>query len=512
MKFLRKFRYFKSKKALFVLSWTFVFFLAPSLSLRDIATPKSTVVEYSRQTFFGSLLFYFLPPIAADLWFGRQTVMMIGTLLTWIGLLFLSIGTALSGEHEHMEWLPDWFETFLQLFWLMVMNIGRALFQSNVIQFGVDQLGDPSSEEIISFIHWFIFSEFLGSFAAFLLSYFVSLTWSSLVVTTVLSLFLCVLYLWSGTWLIKEQSKRNKYRITYKVIAYSLKQKQHARRAFVHWDERMPSRIDMAKCSNGGPFTHDQVEDVKVFLKLVLLMIVLVGVVVAFESNFTVFESYRMFLHLGLPIDSAVTQMSVNRQLISLIAMVYVLLHELVIIPLFRRFINFSIMKKLWISYFLRVVNLLSILAIDATGHRLTNNNTTCMFDLTATVEDSLDPNPYIALIPGILNAIAYTMLYMSVVEFAFAQCPVGLNGLIFGVSFSIVGLGLVVSYLLSLPFSKVYPRETSASEFSCGSAYFLIFSVVGVISLVVFTVVAVKYKYRERLEVQAAHEQYNLH
>ena len=47
------------------------------------------------------------------------------------------------------------------------------------------------------------------------------------------------------------------------------------RSAFTYCDDEKPSRIDLAKERYGGPFTTEQVEDVKTFLRILGLLLTL---------------------------------------------------------------------------------------------------------------------------------------------------------------------------------------------------------------------------------------------
>jgi len=52
------------------------------------------------------------------------------------------------------------------------------------------------------------------------------------------------------------------------------------RSAFTYWEDKIPSRIDLAKSKYGGPFTTEQVEDVKTFFRI-LVIIFSVGAIVS---------------------------------------------------------------------------------------------------------------------------------------------------------------------------------------------------------------------------------------
>ena len=55
------------------------------------------------------------------------------------------------------------------------------------------------------------------------------------------------------------------------------------RSALTYWENKLPSRIDFGKRKYGSPFTTEEVEDVKTFLQLCLLLISLSGILVAWS-------------------------------------------------------------------------------------------------------------------------------------------------------------------------------------------------------------------------------------
>jgi hypothetical protein len=60
--------------------------------------------------------------------------------------------------------------------------------------------------------------------------------------------------------------------MVHKIIAYALKNKRPRQRsAFSYWEDKIPSRIDLGKMKYGGPFTTEQVEDVKTLFRVLLL-------------------------------------------------------------------------------------------------------------------------------------------------------------------------------------------------------------------------------------------------
>ena len=85
------------------------------------------------------------------------------------------------------------------------------------------------------------------------------------------SLFCC------NSWLIKEPVSQNPFKLIYKVSKFAIKTKHLKRQsAFTYCEDEPIYRINYGKSKYGGPFTTEQVEDVKTFYR-VLPMIILGG-------------------------------------------------------------------------------------------------------------------------------------------------------------------------------------------------------------------------------------------
>ena len=87
-------------------------------------------------------------------------------------------------------------------------------------------------------------------------------------------------------WLVKEPVTQNPFKLVYSVIRYATKHKHpECRRAFTYCEDKPPSHIDFGKNKYGGLFTTEQVEDVKTFLQVVLIICIgIVILVVIFEN------------------------------------------------------------------------------------------------------------------------------------------------------------------------------------------------------------------------------------
>ena len=75
-------------------------------------------------------------------------------------------------------------------------------------------------------------------------------------------------------WLIIEPKSSRSLKAIYYVLKFAAKHKAPINRsAFTYWEEDIPSRIHLGKSKYGGPFTTEQVEDVKTVLCLLVISI-----------------------------------------------------------------------------------------------------------------------------------------------------------------------------------------------------------------------------------------------
>ncbi len=94
-----------------------------------------------------------------------------------------------------------------------------------------------------------------------------------------------------------ERLKINPCKLLYRVIKFSVKHKKPIKRsAFTYCDEEIPSRIDYGKQRYGGPFTTEQVEDVKVLLNILLVLVTL-GPVFLLDFNINIMLGFYIRGH-----------------------------------------------------------------------------------------------------------------------------------------------------------------------------------------------------------------------
>ena len=176
----------------------------------------------------------------ADVRFGRYRVIRWSMWTMWISSVVITVSfVAVQLEESYKQ-----IHCYLLVAFLSVLGIGYGGFQANIIQFGVDQLADASTMELVSFVNWYTFA-FLGSGAvAYLIPKCTRLMEQY---KTIVSLLLCVSLsvivfsmLFCNNVLIKEPITPNPFKLIYKVIKYALKTKHPRQRSAFTYCEDEP--------------------------------------------------------------------------------------------------------------------------------------------------------------------------------------------------------------------------------------------------------------------------------
>ena len=160
--------------------------------------------------------------------------------------------------------------------------MGFSAFLVNAIPFGTDQMPDASTEELSVFVYWFVWSSAFGDVIAIIASLIPACTHlhvieanvlQSLIPVALSSLSFCCDFLFKG-WLTTEPVGPNPFKLVRRVQKFAVTHKHPIRRsAFTHCEDERPSRIDFAKSKYGGPFTTEEVEDVKTCLRMLVIVL-----------------------------------------------------------------------------------------------------------------------------------------------------------------------------------------------------------------------------------------------
>ena len=491
------------------------------------------------------LLIYPLSGFVADVCCGRYK-----TVIASLSILVCSIGCfafacilgMITIDHKRGDIPVHVYDFGKYLLFLVVIMafvlfiVGFSGFQANFIQLGLDQLHEAPSEYLGLFVHWAIWASNIGTpvlhmiFAAYACTQSTRILYGIFSLPSVLFIVLSLVLVfscWKKQWFYSEPGQHNPYKTVIKVLHFTRKHKYPLRRsAFTYHDSERPTRMDFAKERYGGPFTTEQVEDVKSFLRILVILVAL-GPVFLLEVPVSYFIFTAFSLHTGYgPEFKAknctarwlILESGTLGQLVSVITLpVYIWLIYSFLRRCFPR-----IFTRLFLGGVLLFLGVLSMFFTDLLGHSLLSlhdpsipryythgkhsNASYCMFkiDVTHDTVKALRLHWGFHIIPNLLVGISPMLILITAFEFISAQSPHSMKGLLVGVFFAIKGLFQLSSAIFLLPFSV--PQMWESRHFSsnprnvnCAFGYLFMTSGLGLIGLILFSLVAKRYQYRER-------------
>ena len=204
-------------------------------------------------------------------------------------------------------------------------------------------------------------------------------------------------------WFFTEAGQENPYKTVFEVINFARKHKYPLQRsAFTYSDKYIPSRVDFAKERYGGPFTTEQVENVKTFFRILIVLFAM-GPLYTLEVPasyfiFPLFGFHTLQHNIHLRRDK---EFCIGQHTILGITLMYIL-STLVLFPIYIMCITHSVLRKKVLKLFKRIssgailclLGVSSLVFIDVVGHSLKkiniSNHTQCMFQLYVTSNDTL--------------------------------------------------------------------------------------------------------------------------
>ena len=534
----------KSKASILVVSWTALvgglvipmmgkvhFALLYTFLMLHLDVSWTYVVLY----FFVALLYMFYPLIGflADVYCGRLRVIMISL----CSVLCFSLIFCVNYTLLVYVTLPDgwaYFTIIVSLLCVIGIIVGAAGYRSNLVQFGLDQLLDAPSHHQGLFAHWALWSYelltviFVAYFAKYIcylkgnyVFYFVSTLFCSFALA-LLTIFGC----WKHHWFYSQAVSINPFKVVIKVLDFARKHRYPPlRSAFTYCDDERPTRLDYGKVRYGGPFTTEQVEDVKTFLRIVG---VLLTIGPAFVMDVPTSNVSLLYIgkHVTFDIPGILCDqwkwVLINSGLLRCVfRVVFIPLYVWITFVHLKRSVP-RILCRLGLGIVIYITGIVSILLVDIIGHaHHQGNDTTCIFTLQTfhdsnhTYKSVLLPDdtnvtlftvPYLdmhwsVLIPTqVFLAIGPSLAEATTYEFISAQSPQYMKGLLLGSFFAICGVFEFIGSVALVPFtSKQIRSDGNPIVISCLTSYLIVISIIALIGLALFSVVAKKYKYRER-------------
>ena len=495
------------------------------------------------------MIFYPLSGFMADVCCGKFRTVMFSLTLTLFSFMLLGIActlafyaieskTGLTLNHGLQPQYEELVAVIILLSLALVLFItGLVGFQANYIQLGLDQLLEAPSEHLALFIHYatwvFVCSSVLDVPLLNILNC-ISLRKNTelslyIIVPGVLLSTLSILYgitCWKRhKWFLVEYGQNNPYTTVYRVLNFAIKHKYPLRRsAFTYTDDYVPSRIDFAKELYGGPFTTEQVENVKSLLRVLIFLVALGPLFIlqlsASRYIFPLFSFYaglaqsRHYSIINCTIHNLVPKIVDTGGWIAIFTNISAPLYIWIIFFMLRRN-RPRIFTRLGTGVVLSLLGVISMLIIDMVGHSQTGNGieqshntvTQCMFQIykyNYTVEyNPLNMHWSVFIAPSLFLGSGPLLITTTTLEFISAQSPHSMKGLLVGVFFAIQGVFQLIGITAILPVSLTQPWPlTLPSVISCCSVYLGFILLIGLLGFILFIFAAKKYKHRERDDI----------
>uniref|UniRef100_A0A1X7T963 Major facilitator superfamily (MFS) profile domain-containing protein n=1 Tax=Amphimedon queenslandica TaxID=400682 RepID=A0A1X7T963_AMPQE len=394
---------------------------------------------------------YPLNGLLTDVYIGRYRAIMTGIILCFISWIVTGTFYTLNSY------------SLLGKIWIVpgfVINcIGVTAFNANVIQYNIDQLIGGSANELSTIIYWNI----AALPVAYILRDWLRLLDARLgIVTTELVIFIVIgvalsLILVSHS-LFKHKLEnisliKNPIKLIVRVLCYARKHKYPENRsALTYWEEEAPSRIDLGKNKYGGPFTEEEVEDVKTFFRMLPLFIAIFG--------------FGLIANIS---DGDCTKES----LVDCIMITFIDAYPITIALLF--FIYQFIIRGCFHKYI---------------PSMLTRMGAGLLFGLLGCIVQLLmqiyPPYDSLLIIQQVLFGISFFLIFPTSFEFTIAQSPEHMRGTMVGLCYTSIAVGYALTSVLQ-------------HYFKISLHYFIIVCFLQLLLLIVFVILARRYKYRVR-------------
>jgi peptide/histidine transporter 3/4 len=463
------------------------------------------------------MLFYPFGGLLADLRFGRYRMVCCSMISIWAGYIVLSfISILYLAKHATAH-------HFHPVVGLLVVIIGLLLitgftgFQANAVQFGLDQLLDVPSKDLSVFLHWYVWADAVGTLATRLLGTGFLCgqkeTWwilpypPFLVVVGIAVLLIFTFY--KRKWFHCEPRNHNPYGMVYRVLKFAARNNRPLRpSAFTYCDDEIPTRMEFAKQRYGGPFSTETVEDVKTFLRILVILLAIGPVFALHVPTIYVFPLFGA--HAGrnksLSDNCTVDWLTVQSNNLSYMFTIVLMPLYILIQPCAGKCLP-RILCRLGIGIALLVASVLSMMVVDVLGHYQANTrnitNTSCLFIeeyRDKRLGQTLEFHTGLLIIPNLLTGIGVPIVFTTILEFISAQSPHTMKGLLLGVYYAIRGFFIILGCGLVFPFAqKRFWGDCKGKVFNCGFYYYLMNGVYGVLCLSLFWLAAKWYQYRVR-------------
>ena len=475
-----------SKKILLLLVWEVLFAFSLGLPGNRFIVPSHSSTGFLRLFHYPfSFLSSLIAPLIgflADVKFGRYEMIKIGSLASFFGYVFSFLMNLLSqfSSIATVVLFPVQF---------MLLSIGQSCYLMALLLFLTDQIIGATSDELSAVVRWSFWANKVGlclfeSFSYLNTHYGSNSEYLALFIFAIPLAVIMISDCLCQQWLDRTHKVTNPIKLIIQVLNYTRKHRYPERRsAFTYIDEEQPTRMDYGKGKFGGPFTEEEVEDVKTVLRLLPLAICL-----------------STIANILVSIPVAVSNVNYYTYMFStgwsawLYPLVLIPFHQLILRRLCSS-LHARMLRYIGIGFLLHALGYLMLKVIRVIFSNNLHGYITCLSNNT---DDWPNVDWHLKLVPSILYGIGRTISAMLILEFIIAQSPDKMKGFVMGINLCLRGL----IFLIGEAFYWI--NYTMCCDIVAVTALVVLF--------VVFLVLCKRYTLRERnreINIQAIVEEH---
>ena len=366
----------------------------------------------------------------------------------------------------------------------LLSSVGAAGIQSIAVPFNIDQMVGATADEFSTIIYWHCFGLPLGHSLAVICNCFIDEVYQQSISICVSDVPITIVMV--TQYLLRRHLDTiplltNPVKLIVKVLNYARKNKYpRSRSALTYWEKSAPSRIDLGKDKYGGPFTEEEVEDVKTFFRFLPLLVCMFG----FTAVTNVIPSFKALTNTSkvMLINSCLLQKDgISHMTISILLVAY----KVVFSKCCYKYVP-SMLKRIGLGLCLLLLFMMALVAMDLQDYNTANNCT-----LSNIVYDGTNTNYILASLFKVISSIGGATVLITSLELTVAQSPVHMRGLMVGVWYGAIGVFIVLSYAIYVPHTLIHSH--------CTLYYHVTVSVCVLVTISVYGVLAKCYKLRTR-------------
>lgn len=524
-------------------------YLATPVFLAELKLHRTESLLVLYGSYCLSVLYYLLYPVLgflADVFLGRYLAVTISTTLTTLALLLTSVTVVAFKTVDSHPGI-----TTMAVISYIFGVVGMAGFEANVVQFGLDQLTDCKSKTLSLYLHFLVYVRQVGvTLAIFPLTlrdcdkltareeFNGAFQFIPLALFCIMGIPAIVFLIRKRTSFSRDLGNINPYRMVTRVVSFALKNRhpKQRRSAFYYYYGLNPGRLDFAKVHYGGPYSTEDVENVKTLVQMLGIFLAVGPVFILkvstaffmhqhFAQHFVHESVVQNHCHTFWPLGGSGNLGNISG---SLLYPVYMFIIFVVLRSVPR------ILSRLLIGIIMITLCQLCLLLTEIVGHFMAAENANItlqcalanMNNNSTLGSNSLNIHWSSLLPPNLLIGLASLIVTTAVFEFISAQSPRPMTGLVFGTFFFLEGIFRLFGIVVMIPFSigNIWKRPETSDELltadteyyvtsnstrsgsnfayvACEMWYLVVLVACGAAGIVAYIVAMCKYKYRKREE-----------